>query len=347
MNSIEIRSMSVNHVIRDMAEALGAEVKKECEEYSLRLPTEMGTGYVTGIDTDSGMLVLLYDCTFREDIQIYFNIEEVHPLKFLYIIEGKLEHFFEDYPEKVHKIDTYQSAIIASKVNNGHVLTFKAGTRIRIHSLEINRKTFKETMECDLKKLRGKIKSLFEDIDAQNHFYFKDHFTLELADLFKKMYDFDEMDYLRKIYLEGMAYQALIKQILLYLDYQEDENNRRLLRASEVEQIKKAVSFIEENITETPGVEEIAKEVGLNVNKLQYGFRMLYDTTVNKFAHKTRLNIARNLLLHTDYNVSEVANSVGLHNKSYFSKVFKESYHISPSEFKQKNKPLKKDINSN
>lgn len=330
--------MSVSNVICDMAKALNTEFKEDCEEYTLQLPAEVGSGYVTGIDSESGMTVLLYDCTFKEDIQIYFNIQEVHPLKFIYIIEGYLEHFFENKREEIHKIEAFQSAIIASKVKNGHVITFKAGNRIRIHSLEINRKTFMEKMACDFKKMEGSLKRLFEDTEAQNHFYFKDHFSLELADLFKKMYDFKEVDYLRKIYLEGMAYQILIKEILIYLDHQEDENNRKLLRASEVEQIKNAVSYIEDNITETPGVEEIAIEVGLNMNKLQYGFKMLYDTTVNKFVHKTRLDIARKLLIHTDYNVSEVANRVGLFNKSYFSKVFKEFYHITPSEFKQKNK---------
>lgn len=271
----------------------------------------------------------------------------MHPLKFIYVLEGSLEHHFQEDKENGHKIEEYQTAIIASRLKNGHILDFKANTRIRIHSLEIDRQIFSEKMGCDLKNLKGKIKSVFEDVEGKDHFYFKDHFSLELADLFKKMYDFEEVDYLRKIYLEGMAYQILIKQVIFYLDYQKDENNQRLMRTNEVEQVQQAINYIEEHIAETPGVEEIAKEVGLNVNKLQYGFKMLYNTTVNKFVHKTRLDLSRNLLLHTDYNVSEVANRVGLNNKSYFTKIFKESYNITPSEFQKKNRARIENSNLN
>ena len=338
--------MSVSHIVRDIAAALDTDFERECEEYKVHLPSQMGTGYITGIDTNSGLGVLLYDCTFKEDTQLRFSINEVHPLKFIYVIGGRLDHYFQNNQEEGHKIEEYQTAIIAGERKNGHILNFFADTNLRMHSLEINRKIFSETMACDLKNLKGDLKAVFEDIEAEKHFYWKDHFSLELADLFKKMYHFEEVDYLRKIYLEGMAYQILIKQIVLFLDYQEDDNNRRLMRTYEVDQIKRAIEYIEENITESPGVEEIAKEVGLNVNKLQYGFKMLYNTTVNKFVHKIRLDIARNLLLHTDYNVSEVANSVGLENKSYFSKVFKENYNITPSEFKQKNKDREQRLNS-
>ncbi|MDT0651636.1 helix-turn-helix domain-containing protein [Autumnicola edwardsiae] len=343
MKTLDLRSMSASHVIHDLAEALNVKFEKKCEEYTLHLPPKVGSGFITGIDTEGGLGVLLYDCTFKQDTQVCFSVNEVHPLKFLYVLEGFIEHHFQDDKEDGHHIEKYQTAIVASESETGHILNFKADEHTRIHSLEINRKIFSEKRGCELKNLKGDLKALFEDVEAKKKFYYRDHLSLDLANLFKKMYDFGEVDYLRKIYLEGVAYQILIKQIILYLDSQEDGDRSRLLRTSEVEQVQRAVDYIEEQIAESPGVEEIAKEVGLNVNKLQYGFKMLFDSTVNKFIHKTRLDIARNLLLHTDFNVSEVANSVGLSNKSYFSKVFKESYKITPSEFQQKNKARRKD----
>ena len=338
--------MSASHIIRDLAEAFDAKFEKICEEYTLHLPSTIGTGYITGIDTDGGLGVLLYDCTFNQETELSFSVNEVHPLKFLYVLEGSIEHHFQHEEKNLHKIEEYQTAIVACELKNGHVLTFRADKNTRIHSLEINRKTFSEKMGCDLRNLKGDLKTVFEDVGAKRTFYYRDHFSLELADLFKKMYDFGEVDYLRKIYLEGIAYQVLVKQIIFYLDSQKDENNSRLLRTSEVEQVRQAVDYIEEHIAETPGIEEIAKEVGLNANKLQHGFKMLFDSTINKFIHKTRLDIARNLLLHTDYNISEVAYSVGIKSKSYFSHIFKEYYKITPTEFQQKNKARRRNSNS-
>lgn len=338
MNTIEIKSLPVKKVIRDIAEALGVDYKNNCGEYTVTVPPQAGSGCITGIDTEGGLGVLLYDCTFKEETRLQFSINDVHPLKFLYLLSGSIEHYFENDENDVHEIEEYQTSIVASQLDNGHILLFRADTHTRLHSLEIDRKRFSKKMECDLQKMEGAIKSLFEDVKAENHFYFKDHFSLELAELFKEMYDFEKIDFLRKLYLEGMAYQILIKQIVLYLDSEKEEQERSILRTTEVEQVRKAVLYIEANITDTPDIEEIGREVGLNENKLQQGFKILYHNTVNKHIHKMRLEMARHLLLRTEYSISEIADRIGLNSKSYFSRIFRESYNISPSEYRQKNR---------
>lgn len=344
MTSIQIKSLPVEHVIRDIAEAYGAEMKSNCGEYTVDLPSDAGEGYITGIDTERGLGVLVYDCIFKNDTQIEFSLSGGHPLKFLYMLSGSIEHSFEKERENVHKIEEYQTSIVASSREQGHILLFKAGEHSRLHSLEIDRKTFTKRMECDVEKLEGDLKSLFMDFKAEKPFYWKDHFSLELAELFEKMYNLEEVDFLRKLYLEGVAYQILIKQIILYLDYREAEGGN-VLRVNEVGQVKKAVEHIETNLQETPGVEELAREVGLNVNKLQTGFKLLYGNTVNRQIHKIRLEAARNLLLYTDHSVSEVAEKIGINSKSYFSKIFREHYEITPLEFRQKNKSVKRSVN--
>jgi AraC-like DNA-binding protein len=338
MNSIPIKSLPVKHVIRDIAEALNTDYEDNCGEYTVNLPSEIGEGFITGIDTEGGVGFLLYDCSFKEETQIKFSINDVHPLKFLYLLSGTIEHYFENNPENVHEIEKYQTAIVASRLDHGHILLFRANTHTSLHSLEIDRRRFTQKMGCDLENLEEDLRSLFKDIEAKDHFYYKDHFSLELADLFEKMYDFKDVDFLRKIYMQGLAYQIFIKQILMYKDYQKDENKRNLLRVHEVAQVKTAADYIETHIRDTPTVEDIGKEVGLNTNKLQQGFKLLYRNTVNKHILDTRLRTARDLLLHTDYTVSEIADQVGINSKSYFSKIFREQYEITPREFREKNK---------
>lgn len=50
--------------------------------------------------------------------------------------------------------------------------------------------------------------------------------------------------------------------------------------------------------------------------------------------------LARNLLNSTDYNISEIVSKIGVSSKSYFLKIFKETYDISPSDYRKNNKPL-------
>ena len=133
-----------------------------------------------------------------------------------------------------------------------------------------------------------------------------------------------------------MAYQILTHQILQYQDDKKDEGSRTLIRSSELKQINHISSLIESNISDVPTVENLAREAGLNINKLQEGFKKLYGTTVNNYVQKTRLDAAYSLLTKTDLSISEIVNAIGLSSKSYFSKIFKEKYSISPSEFRKK-----------
>lgn len=114
-----------------------------------------------------------------------------------------------------------------------------------------------------------------------------------------------------------------------------------MLRRSEMDRTAKAVRIIEENLEELRTIPEIAREVGLNANKLQQCFREILGKTVNGFIMEKRLATARSLLSNTDYTLSTITSIIGYHSQSYFSKKFRETYGELPSEFR-KNKGLKR-----
>ncbi|WP_026449673.1 helix-turn-helix domain-containing protein [Aequorivita capsosiphonis] len=335
MNSIEVNSLPLKDVIRDIAKLFNITYTENCGEYLLELPPSVGKGSIRGINFEGGLGLIQYDCLFKEDMEINFVINHVHPLKFLYTIEGLLLHRFEN-EENLHKIEQYQSAIVASSKQNGHVLFFNANQKTNVNSLEIDRKEFQSKMECDINSLDDELEILFKDIKGDGAFYYNGNYSLGIAEILNEMLEFTAESFTRKLFLEGMAYQILTEQILQYQDDQMDENSRMLLRSSELKQIHHISNLIESNISDIPSVENLAKESGLNVNKLQAGFKKLYGTTVNNFVQMKRLEAAYNLLTKTDLSISEIVNAIGLSSKSYFSKIFKEKHSISPSEFRKK-----------
>ena len=337
MNTILVKSLPIKDVIHDIAKALDTDLIVNEEEYTLNIPKVLGSGFITGIKIEGGLGILLYDCLFKDDTQIQFSLNEVSPLKFLYVLAGSIIHCFENDKEKVHKIEQYQSSIVAGRLRHGHILLFKKNLHTRMHSLEIERKKFRDKMKSDIDSLNKDLRYLFKDVDAKKQFYFKDHFSLELAELFEEMYEFGKVDFLRKLYLEGMAYQALIKQLVLYMDHQKEESERSVLKISEVAKVKEAVLYIENNLINNPSLPKIADKVGLSTSKLQKAFKILYHATINQYIQEKRLEIARSLILNTDYNMSEIVTKIGLTSNSYFSKIFKEHYQVSPSEFRENN----------
>ena len=335
MNSIQVNSLPLKDVIRDIAEVFNISYSENCGEYLLQLPESIGEGTIRGINFEGGLGLIQYNCLFKEDLEIHFVVNQIHPLKFLYTVSGTLQHRFEN-EENLHEIKQYQNAIVASSKHNGHVLLFEANQRITVNSLEIEREKFQVKMECDIKSLDDELEQLFKDIKANGAFYHSGNYSLNIADILTQMVDFTDENFTRKLFLEGMAYQILTHQILQYQDDKKEEGSRTLIRSTELKQINHISSLIESNISDVPTVENLAREAGLNINKLQEGFKKLYGTTVNNYVQKTRLDAAYNLLTKTDLNISEIVNAIGLSSKSYFSKIFKEKYNISPSEFRKK-----------
>lgn len=201
--------------------------------------------------------------------------------------------------------------------------------------MEIIRKKIRENLGCELESLHNGLEKLFLDVDAKHQFYHEGQYSLQLADSFVEMTTFVEECFLRKIFFESIAYQILSQQIIEYQDDIKKQDEKSLLRKSEVELIKKAIQIINNGIADLGTINELAKTVGLNVNKLQDGFQHLYGLSVNQYVKKTRLDIAKNLLMSTDYSISEIVYKIGLNSKSYFSKIFKEEYHTTPSKLRK------------
>ncbi len=337
MNSIQVNSLPLKEVISDIAEVFDIPYSENCGEYLLKLPPSVGEGTIRGVNFDGGLGLIQYDCLFNEDMEIHFVVNNIHPLKFLYTLDGILLHRFEN-ENTLHTIEQYQNAIVASSNHNGHVLLFKANQRIKVNSLEIEREKFQAKMECEINSLDKELETLFKDIKASGTFYYSGNYSLGISDILTEMLEFTAENFTRKLFLEGMAYQILTHQILQYQDDKKDEGSRTLLRSAELKQINHISNLIESNISDVPTVENLAREAGLNVNKLQEGFKKLYGTTVNNYLQKKRLEAAYNLLTKTDLSISEIVNAIGLSSKSYFSKIFKEKYTISPSEFRKKHR---------
>jgi len=337
LKTIQVKSLPFNLVIQDIAKAFDCAVRSSCGEYWIKIPKKWGKGTIKGINFDGGIGIIQYDCNFTEDIEMQFIVNNVHPLKFIYCIEGYVKHSFEN-DNDWHELEQYQCNILGSENHNGHILHFLAGKKTRINSLEVDREAFHAKMDCELKNLNSELKELFLDKIAKRKFYYEGYYSLRIADIFNRIQEFENIDLIRRLYLEGKAYTILSQQILQYQDDLQEVGQRSLLRRSEIELVQKASKIIVEEISELDNIDTLSRRVGLNSNKLQEGFKYFYHNTVNGYIQVIRLEVAKDLLSNSDYNISEIVEKVGLSSKSYFSKIFKEKYNISPSEFQQNNK---------
>ena len=329
---IEVKTLPVNEIIKDLSKSFEGELLDGEGELTLKIPAEIGEGYIKGTSFDSGMGIISYHCKFYEDVEINFCLNTVHPLKFIFCLEGTVTHCFQE-DETLHHIDPFQNIIVSSSGYNGHVLRFKADVLTHISSLEIIRSTFSHRTNYGFRDLDPKLKSLFQDEVSQQQFFYQGNYSLKAADIMEEINTDAFTGFLRSIFLEGKSYQMLVIQIAQYQDDESEEKLPKILRKSDVHKVHYVAKRIEGDLSTNHSVESLAKEAGTNVNKLQEGFKHVYDLTVNKYIQHKKLEAAKEMLITSEKNISEIVVSIGLNNRSYFSKIFKEKYGVNPKYF--------------
>ncbi len=83
------------------------------------------------------------------------------------------------------------------------------------------------------------------------------------------------------------------------------------------------------------GINRLCGEMAVSHAQLYRKFKSLSNRTIGDYFKSLRLNKARELLLSTDLNVSEVTFIVGFKNISHFSREFTHEFGKSPSEFRK------------
>lgn len=101
-------------------------------------------------------------------------------------------------------------------------------------------------------------------------------------------------------------------------------------------EIKHAIAFINEHISEPITVSSIAELLHLSHNGLIWKFKQELNTTPQNYITGCRIKLAKQLLLDDNLTVTQIAERCGYTNAYYFSNAFKKAEGISPSVFKGK-----------
>ena len=98
--------------------------------------------------------------------------------------------------------------------------------------------------------------------------------------------------------------------------------------------IKTILDYIDENYMKTITIDELADSVNLSKHYFMRFFKKYMGMTCIEYINDYRLNIATNLLLTTGMQITEVAARIGITNLSYFNRIFKKKYNMTPKEYR-------------
>ena len=116
------------------------------------------------------------------------------------------------------------------------------------------------------------------------------------------------------------------------------ENVRSMQKTDSIVHSQKDIikDYIDRNYKKDISAKDVAGILGYSDVYFSKVFKQLFDDNFINYLTKIRIDRAKVLLKDVSFNIKEVGKSVGYADSNYFTKVFKRSIGMSPSEYRSK-----------
>lgn len=327
-NPSVIHFHDVYELMAVLSDTLDNQLITECDEVSLELNELNGNGAISLHSFKNGISLLEIKGILKRDIKINF-LHTNDPFNLIYCLDGKINYQIGALKKGI--LNKSEMLVCSNKNKNSLLMHFLADSMINLNLIIIDRSEFIRDSSCYLETTDIKLKTLFSTNKGELAYLVKKNIDLNILSTFYKNELVDFTGLAKRVNVEGKVNEILSFELRNFFAAENRNTNKIKLRPSEIEKIKLAALLLDEELTNPKSVEQLAKQVGLSLTKLQFGFKSVFNLTVNNYLKKIRLEYAKEQLLIGEMNISEIIYSVGLVNKSYFTRMFKKAYGTTPT----------------
>ena len=132
-----------------------------------------------------------------------------------------------------------------------------------------------------------------------------------------------------------LAVKGLLFQLLYHLirNYPKETHDGR--RSKELANVKRVLTFIHEHYARPITIEEIAAECHYSKSHFMKFYKDAMGMGFIQYLNDYRLSLASQLLLTSTDDILEIAQKTGFENLSYFNRLFKRKFHMTPGQFRK------------
>lgn len=135
-------------------------------------------------------------------------------------------------------------------------------------------------------------------------------------------------------YVEARNFQQVVKNIYVALDNYLSEEEKKL-KEKLGKPMGEAIRFMKGNYNKPISIEDIADVAGVSTGYLSKLFKRELDMGLNEYLTCIRLEKSQELLSETSMSVKEIALMVGYSDEKYYSRLFKKTIGIKPTDYRK------------
>jgi AraC family transcriptional activator of pyochelin receptor len=331
-NEIVFVSHKVDEIISGFAAHFKTQVHYEKAERWIKIPKAYGDGIVGGIDFHDGVSALVFSCHLKKDLILRYECSGIQPLRLLFCVENDFKHVIKE-DRMQYQLTYLLGSMVCGTVSKQQLFLIPSEKQIYYYSIEIDRKRYNQKIEHAISTLPAELADVFSDLDGQKAFLYQGHYSLTIAQCIQNIRNNAYKGLVRRVYIESQTLEILAMQIKQYIDDMTPSKQQSVLRKRDMELIIEARNRLLSNLIKPPTIKELAKLTGTNENKLKKGFRLLYNTSINKLLQNERLSKAKLLIAEETYPIKEIARMVGYKHSGHFTSKFKKKFGVLPKEY--------------
>ncbi len=134
---------------------------------------------------------------------------------------------------------------------------------------------------------------------------------------------------LRRVHLEAKATELVCMMSKVLRPCSQSESTVRLL-PRDVDALHEVRRILAQTPAGKPSIQALSRRVGINRNKLTFGFKHLFEQTISEYRLELRLQLGWKLLQETSLPIAVVADRVGYGQAAAFSTAFRQHFGITP-----------------
>ena len=331
MKSIQLTNNNSSLDISLISETLGGDLMSKGGYSSLSMSNQICQGVIKSFKVSKDISALSFDVNFNEAIEFRYADPHHESIDLFYCMDGSVLHKSNEDDEST-RINFRQNTLVKrlQSTHNSIICEPNLSLKMSFICCALPDNDSLETNEFG--SLREMAYVAIKKLDKTKNLKYFGRICFNTSNYLQNLLSYSSDRTSDLIFSEAAILSILASQLEKYDLEVNHEHADAPIRQYEIDQVLAIKSFLEKNLSEDLSVDNLVSLCGLAPNKLQMGFKYLFNTTVNSYVKKVRLDKAAELLETSEMNVSEIVYAIGFSSRSYFSKIFKQRFGISPSD---------------
>ncbi|MBB6107856.1 AraC-type DNA-binding protein [Mucilaginibacter lappiensis] len=295
---------------------------------SLKIPDDLGEGYIKMIDIEPGFKLVLHHYTLKQDFHLkrHSPEESTEVISIVFNSNETPTGLAADRENAIQFLKNNGSSIQIASTALGTETFFPAYSEVYFGVIGIRRQVLLSLLRID--QVSGPLETI---LFGNTMFFYHEKMNPEVQRILKQISEINDQNKLSDLYYGIKAHELIYLLFDKLLDRGIEKQSP--VNKADIDKLYVIRTAVLADLSQPPQLNALAKFAGMSETKMKQLFKQTFGDTIYNYYQNERMQEAGFLLKHAGYSVSETGYRLGFSNLSHFARLFEKHYGITPKKY--------------